>query len=199
MKNWIFFTGAPGSRWSGVSQTIRDNWENVDNTDLTPNKKYTHHKYTGHVGNYYGPEMLNGGWLDEKFGTREQWEDEIAYSYQGPKDDWKLILSHHFAYHLEDIKNTFPDSKIVMCYRPDMECYDWWHEAGGWDISYPNYRWYKDNTKMWEEICTQNRAIIEFVYKHNLNLHKPGREWFRNTWGVDRDFVFEKDVWVAVC
>jgi len=199
MKNWIFFTGAPGSRWSGVSQTIRDNWENVDNTDLTPNKKYTHHKYSGHIGNYYGPEMLNGGWLDEELGTKEQWEDEIATSYLGPKDHWKLILSHNFAYYLEEIKNTFPDSKIVMCWRPDSVCYDWWHEAGGWDISWPNYRWYKDNTKMWEEICCQNRAILEFVYKHKLPFRKPGREWFRNTWGIDRDFIFEKDVWIAEC
>ena len=61
MKNWIFFTGAPGSRWSGVSQTIRDNWENVDNTDLTEDKKYTITSI-GNIGNY-GPEMLNGGWL----------------------------------------------------------------------------------------------------------------------------------------
>ena len=95
MKNWIFFTGAPGSRWSGVSQTIRDNWENVDNTDLTEDKKYTHHKYSGHVGNYYGPGMANGQWLEESFGTNRMWEEEINKSFSGPEDSWKLILSHN--------------------------------------------------------------------------------------------------------
>ena len=86
-----------------------------------------------------------------------------------------------------------------MCWRPDKVCYDWWHEAGGWDISWPNYGWYENNNKMWEEICCQNRAILEFVYKNNLTFRKPGREWFRNTWRVDRDFIFEKDVWIAEC
>ena len=100
MKNWIFFTGAPGSRWSGVSQTIRDNWENVDNTDLTEDKKYTHHKYSGHIGNYYGPGMANGQWLAESFGTNRMWEEEINKSFSGPQDSWKLILSHNFAYYL---------------------------------------------------------------------------------------------------
>ena len=199
MKNWIFFTGAPGSRWSGVSQTIRDNWENVDNTDLTEDKKYTHHKYSGHVGNYYGPGMANGQWLEESFGTNRMWEEEINKSYSGPEDSWKLILSHNFAYYLEQIKKQYPDSKLVMCYRPDKVCYDWWHEAGGWDISWPDYSWYENNNKMWEEIVCQNRAILEFVYKHKLPFRKPGREWFRNTWGVDRDFIFEKDVWIAEC
>ena len=89
MKNWIFFTGAPGSRWSGVSQHIRDHGTNVDNTDLVPEKTYTHHKYSGHIGNYYGPGMLNGQWLDKEFGSSSLWKEEIAKSYSGKEDDIK--------------------------------------------------------------------------------------------------------------
>ena len=28
------------------------------------------------------------------------------------------------------------------------ECFDWWKQAGGWDISYPNYQWYVDDHHM---------------------------------------------------
>jgi len=198
MKNWIFFTGAPGSHWSGVSQHIRDHGTNVDNTDLVPEKQYTHHRYSGHKGNYYGPGMLNGQWLDRELGSWNLWQKEIAKSYLGKDDDIKLILSHNFAYYLNDIKETFQGSKIVMCYRPDDECYKWWHEAGGWDISYPSYEWYRDNTTMDHQITEQNKAILDFCYKHNLTLRKPGREWLRNEFNIDADFIFEKDVWIAV-
>ena len=34
-KDLILATGAPGSRWSGVSRVFRDNLPNVDNTDIT--------------------------------------------------------------------------------------------------------------------------------------------------------------------
>ena len=80
-----------------------------------------------------------------------------------------------------------------MCYRPDDECYKWWHEAGGWDITYPSYRWYKDNSTMNHQITEQNKAILDFCYKHNLTLQKPGREWLRNEFNIDADFIFEKD------
>lgn len=194
---YIFFTGAPGSRWSGVSQVFRDNWQDVDNSDLTPNKTYKHQKYNGHVGNYYGPEMLYGKWLDNEFGDRAQWDSEIAASYNG-KEPVKLIMSHHFAYWLDEFVEVFPDSPMVLCYRTDQECFDWWHEAGGWDISYPSYTWYKDNTKMMQEIQKQNSAILKFVDKYNLTLEQPRTDFFRKNFNVDIDFKFTKDVRVAV-
>ena len=197
MSNYIFFTGAPGSRWSGVSQVFRDHWPNIDNTDLTPEKTYKHHLYSGHIGNYYGPGMLHGDWLNNKFGDRKLWENEIAASYNG-NEPVKLIMSHHFAYWLDDFTTVFPDSPMVLCYRTDQECFDWWHEAGGWNISYPNYTWYKDNTKMMQEIKKQNAAILAFVDKHNLTLEQPDVNFFRNNFGKDIDFNFVKDIRVAV-
>lgn len=195
---YIFFTGAPGSRWSGVSQVFRDNLDSVDNSDLTPNRTYKHHLYSGHVGNYYGPGMLYGDWLDTEFGSREQWLAEINRSYTDDTKPVKLILSHNFAYYLYDLVKTFPKSKLVLCYRPSDLCFDWWHDAGGWNITYPSYRWYQNNANMREEIERQNRAILNFVNREDLKLSQPDKDFFRQHFDIDRDFLFGKEVSVAV-
>ena len=197
MNNYIFFTGAPGSRWSGVSQVFRDTLNGVDNTDLTPEKTYKHHLYSGHIGNYYGPGMLYGNWLDTEFGSKEQWETEIAASYNG-NEPVKLVLSHNFAHYLDRLVHTFPDCKLVLCYRTNNECFDWWHAAGGWDISYPSYKWYRNDAGMRQEIQKQNSAILEFVERKNLQLTQPDVNFFRQHFDIDRDFIFDKDVKVAV-
>ena len=198
MNQYIFFTGAPGSRWSGVSQVFRDTLDGVDNSDLIPEKSYTHSLYSGHIGNYYGPGMLNGNWLDKEFGTQQQWHDEIESSYSDDASPTKLVLSHHFAYWLNDCAREFPDSKIVLCYRSNSECFDWWHTAGGWNISYPSYKWYRNDAKMIYEISEQNRAILEFVQQKNLELKQPDINFFRQHFEIDRDFIFKKDIKLAV-
>lgn len=48
-----------------------------------------------------------------------------------------------------------------MAHRPDTTSYDWWLEAGGFDISYPSYEWYRSNMK--DQIALQNRGIERFV------------------------------------
>lgn len=197
-NQYIFFTGAPGSRWSGVSQVFRDNLTNVDNSDLVPEKTYTHSLYSGHIGNYYGPGMLNGRWLDQEFGTQQQWDNEIAVSYTDTTKPTKLVLSHHFAYWLDELVETFPTSKLVLCYRTDAECFDWWHAAGGWNISYPDYSWYLSDQKMFKEIQKQNAAILKFAQTHNLELSQPTVDFFRDNLNEDIDFDFAKDVKVAV-
>lgn len=195
---YIFFTGAPGSRWSGVSQVFRDSLDSVDNSDLTPDKTYQHHLYSGHVGNYYGPGMLYGNWLGDHFGSREQWEKEIDRSYSDNSKPIKLILSHNFAYYLDELVATFPECKLVLCYRHNSECFDWWHAAGGWNITYPSYLWYKNDSRMQQEIYKQNQGILDFVSEKNLQLKQPDRNFLRQYFDIDRDFVFEKDVSVAV-
>ena len=197
-KQLIFFTGAPGSRWSGVSQMFRDHWPDVDNTDTAdPRKVYRHHQFSGHRGNYYGPNDLHGNWLDKSFGTREQWLEEIDRSYTGD-EPIKLILSHNFAYYLDDLAAAFPESKIVMCYRPGQACYEWWHEAGGWDITYPDYTWYGDNITMRQEIFKQNRMMLEFGKAKGVEFKRPDVHFFRTHFGRDIDFVYDKDVDIGV-
>ena len=169
MKNYIFVTGAPGSMWSGVSQKIREE-HNADMTDCTPDRTYTHHKYAGHKGNYYGPKMMYGNWLGSTFGTRQMWIDEIDKSFNGPKDQTKVILSHNFAYYLNDIVELFPESKIIAVVRDNDECFRWWQEAGGWNITYPNYEWYKDDIRMMHEISQQNNLLKLFTNTSNYDI-----------------------------
>lgn len=169
MKDYIFFTGAPGSKWSAVSQKYRKD-ELVDNSDQTASTTYKHHKYSGHVGNYFGPGLPLGNWLNKELGTREDWIHTIRHTSQDASKPVKVILSHHFAYYLDELVQIFPKSKIVLCHRPDKDCFDWWHEAGGWDITYPSYRWYWNDAKMKEEIAIQNKYILEFIKKHKLTI-----------------------------
>ena len=169
VDNWIFVTGAPGSMWSGVSQKIREE-HNADMTDCTPDRTYTHHKYAGHKGNYYGPKMQYGNWLGSTFGTRQMWIDEIDKSFNGPKDQTKVILSHNFAYYLNDIVEIFPESKIVAVVRDNDECFNWWQQAGGWNITYPNYEWYIDDIQMIEEIKEQNNLLKLFTNTSNYDI-----------------------------
>ncbi len=44
----VFFTGVPGSRWSGVAQRLkRENEYNI--TDRAPHRVYRHGDYDGHL------------------------------------------------------------------------------------------------------------------------------------------------------
>lgn len=167
MVNWIFVTGAPGSRWSGVGQEVRWN-THADITDYVSEKEYTHGLYSGHKGNYYGPGMLNGTWLDKELGTKEQWIDEINNSFSGPEDQVKVLMSHHFAYYLEEIMEVFPESQIIAVVRDCDDCMEWWKKAGGWNITYPSYEWYRDDIKMKHEIYYQNKAILQWADKHSV-------------------------------
>jgi hypothetical protein len=167
VKNWIFVTGAPGSRWSGVGQEVRFN-HHADITDYVAEKEYRHGKFSGHKGNYYGPGMLNGTWLDKELGTKEQWIDEINNSFSGPEDQVKVLMSHHFAYYLEEIMEVFPESQIIACVRDCDDCMEWWKKAGGWDITYPSYEWYRDDIKMKHDIYYQNKAIRQWVHKYDI-------------------------------
>ena len=45
----IFFTGVPGSRWSGIAQTI-ETIPGFNTSDRTPERTYDHHQFTGHKG-----------------------------------------------------------------------------------------------------------------------------------------------------
>ena len=49
---------------------------------------------------------------------------------------------------------------------PDEASFDWWMQAGGFDISYPNYDWYGDENGMRKEIAQQNKLILDFGQKH---------------------------------
>ena len=143
---YIFVVGAPGSRWSGVAKSIYYS-DQIDQTDDTPERTYYNPKSPAmaqqlmHRGAYFDPGM--------EFGNELEDFDTLS------KED------------LEKLSKMFTDP-IVLVYRHDEDCYDWWKEAGGWDITYPNYKWYKDDDTIKSQIALQNHAIKKFVHTQKL-------------------------------
>ena len=162
----IFFTGVPGSRWSGIAQ-ILESLTGFNTTDRTPERSYIHNGFTGHKGAYFGRLMefepkLDTGYL------------QTAWSRAGGTC---LIKSHDWAYSLDRIKAKFPADWIVLVHRPDQASFDWWKTAGGFDISYPSYAAYQNDLIMQREISWQNQAILKFAEQQSLVWSKFTSEW----------------------
>jgi hypothetical protein len=183
----IFLTGVPGSRWSGVAQDI-EQVPGFNTSDRTPERTY---EFTtaNHQGAYFGRGMefepiLNQPYIDS------------AWTEQG---GCRLVKSHDWAYSLDDIKAKFPNDWIMLVYRPDVVSYAWWHQAGGFNIKYPNYSAYVDPIGMLHEITLQNQAILEFGHKHCAKWCYFTEDWVAETFGhrvtVDRDWP---DVLVSI-
>ena len=156
--NNIFFTGAPGSKWSSVVKNIY--WsKDIDRSDYSDARTYYHDADTPgalqlmHIGAYWDPGMEF-----EPFDAA-QWA--APFSGTGRR----IVKSHVFSHRLEWLKQF--GLPIVMVYRNDFECYDWWKHCGEFGITYPDYApYYKNLTEMWKEITLQNSAIINFI-KYN--------------------------------
>ena len=155
-SNRIFFTGAPGSRWSGIAQEI-EHKHNLNTSDRTPERSYSHDNFSGHQGVYFGTGMEFPASLDESV-------LDAPYKQSG----CKLHKSHEWAYKLTQIKERYPECGIILIYRNSFSCYNWWKQAGGWNITYPNYSWYEDDTVMQQRISEQNDLILEFAQQHKL-------------------------------
>ena len=171
----IFFTGVPGSRWSGIAQTL-ESMPNFNITDRTRQREYLHNRFSGHKGAYFGRMMefeakLDGDYLDQ------------AWAPNSP--GIKLVKSHDWAYSLDKIKSSFPDDWIMLVYRDNKASYDWWHEAGGWEIKYPSYLAYQNDVIMTREIDWQNSAIKQFAKEHNLQWDTFNSEWIKEHFGKD--------------
>ncbi len=143
---YILFTGAPGSRWSSVVESIYRS-PDVDQSDSASDRIYDKGQVK-HMGSYFDPGM-------EFDNSRENWDK--PFSGKGKR----IIKSHTFAHQLDELK-TF-GYPIVLVLRSHLECYDWWVEAGGFDISYPNYSHFENLDKMKIHIKKQNVDINQFI------------------------------------
>jgi hypothetical protein len=173
LPNKIFFTGVPGSRWSGIAQTLED-IPGFNSSDRTPNRDYSHAEYSGHKGAYFGRGMEFEAILIE----------EYVNQAHVTKDGCRLIKGHDWAYVLPDIKERFPHDWIMLVYRPDLASFAWWHEAGGFSIKYPDYSIYKNSRIMMQEIQAQNEAILEFAYSQNATWSHFTQQWVDQTFGL---------------
>ena len=188
LPNRIFFTGVPGSRWSGIAQAL-ESMEGFNTSDRTPARDYSHHEFTGHKGAYFGRGMELESYLDPRY-------IDAAWTKMG---GCRIVKSHDYAYKLQTISEVFPDDWIMLVYRPDMVSYAWWHEAGGFQIKYPCYDDYKDSTNMLSEITKQNKVILEYAHKRNATWHYFTEQWILDTFGqqIKLDKVFS-DILVTV-
>ena len=154
---YILFTGAPGSKWSSVAENIYRS-PDIDRSDSTSARAYKK-DVVKHQGAYFDPGMeFDNSW--------ENWDHPFSGTGR------RIIKSHTFAHQLDELKTLgYP---IVLVYRSHLECYDWWMQAGGFGITYPNYRdYYKDPENMWTEIKRQNIDIKIFIQKNIERIACP--------------------------
>jgi hypothetical protein len=155
---------------------------------------------------YFGPGME----LGQRFHELHQLSDEeifeeaqMAYSEKRP-GDLHIIKCHQFSTQLDYIAERFPNQRLMMVYRPDEICYDWWMTIGGFEIKYPRYDWYENPTQMRSHIANENRHILAFCERNGLKLELFTPQWVEKNFGerieFDAKFGVEyfSDVYTAV-
>ena len=176
----IFFTGVPGSRWSGIAQ-ILETIPGFNTSDRNTSRRYEHHSYTGHVGAYFGWKME----FDPIISMEDKHYIDQAWAEPG---GCRLVKSHQWPDKFDAIQKHYPDDWIMLVYRPDTASFAWWHEAGGFQIKYPCYDWYRDEAHMLYEISRTNKLILEYACSK-----KAKWEYFTEDW-VQENFT----TWVQI-
>lgn len=161
MNDYILVTGAPGSRWSGFVNEYLYTRPDVDLTDHSPQREYWHNGNLMHRGAYFDSGM-------EFNNFRESWD--LPFSGVG----YRVIKSHLFAFTLDRLKQY--GHQMYIIWRPDDECFEWWKEAGGFNITYPKYRpYYMDYEGIQDQIKLQNKHILRFVKEEGLKPYDDGK------------------------
>lgn len=169
----IFITGAPGSKWSLVAYAV-SLADGVNTSDAAETRTYgSDAGGPVHFGNYFGPGMEYGQRFDtlDRL-TKPELMEELSRPYASA-DGIKILKSHMFGRHLDHLVPMFPEARFVLVHRPDEECLDWWLEAGGFEISFPDYSWYRELSNMKAQIARDNEAITGFAERHGLRLTRP--------------------------
>jgi hypothetical protein len=176
----IFAIGAPGSKWSRVL-TILGFHPDINSSDYNKFPVYGSKvkfnsgktkKVGVHTGAYFGP----GNNVGEKFYeldklTKEEFIEEIKPCFDNWESGIKIIKSHWFAYNIDWLVDNFPAAKIILVYNGNNEAFKWWHLVGGWNITFPNYSWYENDTKMWKQIQIENSLILNFMRKKKITFN----------------------------
>tara|TARA_B100001079_G_scaffold266614_1_gene274028 strand:- start:105 stop:986 length:882 start_codon:yes stop_codon:yes gene_type:complete len=190
----VWCTGAPGSRWAGVAAKLEDKCPvNFNTTDrLAPgrerdmcNANFTPASPKGfHKGAYFGQGMefeaiVDGDYVDQAF---------VDKDHKG----CKIIKSHEWAYKLPEIREKYPNDWIWMIYRPDDACFAWWYQLGGFNITYPDYTHYQNQSRIMSCIKEQNYNMLNFSYNFNASWNFMSTEWVRDQFGVLAYFQADK-------
>jgi hypothetical protein len=196
MNNLVWYTGAPGSKWSGVANVLQAIKKlNFNISDRNDQRQYQHvgpsklSTKIFHTGAYFGP----GHGLGEQFHELEnlatmEVERQIRNEWSDPSHGNLLVKSHFFSESLDYIAHTWPTQPIIMIFRPNDRCEQGWFGAGGWNISYPNYRpYYKDDATMKFRIAEHNEKMLDFCKRKGIQRYNFNAEYLKNTfnWCVD--------------
>lgn len=170
-RDLLFITGAPGSRWSGVAHAL-SYADQINNSDVTPDRVYVSDNGVLHFGNYLGPGMEFGENLDRLPElSKAELLNQLRLPYREP-GGVRLLKGHLFSRHLDRLLELFPRAGVVLVYRNDADCLDWWLKTGGFSITFPDYTWYRDMQTMQAEIAADNRAIRRFAETRGLQLRR---------------------------
>jgi hypothetical protein len=185
-KKYIFLVGVPGSRWGRLEAMIYKSAPGyIDVSCKAPYLQDMPNHGTQHIYTFWGPFHQHGEGFDrlDLLGPeRVMGEIESAYN---PNDPGKvrIIRCHWFSYQLDWIAENMPWVDILFVLREPEMCFRWWKESGGWDISYPCYKWYSNDEVLKRQILQETRLMHKFINERRLkitdNLQKP-REWIKN-------------------
>ena len=178
LPEYIFFTGVPGSRWSGIAKEIKSSGQ-YNCTDRAEHRAYSHHDKVGHTEAYYGTGMEFDCSLD-RTNLDAPYTDDVGC---------KLLMSHEWPYYFDAIQDAYPLAWIQLVYRPDWASFLWWKKAGGFDITYPNYDWYESDYWMAKRIEEQNQLILDFGCKNSVQWlqHNKHSDIFIGTYKPNAD------------
>lgn len=167
----IFVTGTPGSKWSAIAHALIYA-DGINLSDIAEGRTHTAASRTFHFGNYFGPGMEYGSDFDRIDGLPK---DQLVREFAAPfasQGGIKLLKSHMFARHLDTLAAMFPKARFLLVHRSDEACLAWWEMAGGFSISYPDYRWYETADNMREQIALDNACIARFVASRQGKLSR---------------------------
>lgn len=173
----IFFTGVPGSRWSGIAQILEEKLS-LNTSDRRPDREYSHSAFSGHRGAYFGTGMEYHSRLDDPAYLDQAWSQPGGT---------RLVKSHDWANKLPEIQEKYPGDWIILIYRPDAQSLAWWHQAGGFNIKYPDYSAYEDTAGMLAEIARQNSRILRFASGNSAVWYHFGSRFGREVLQVQLD------------
>ena len=171
-------TGAPGSKWSSVSKHIYYS-KDVDHSDYSEDRTYFHDAPGSmqlmHLGAYFDPQMEFGDFFDrlDQY-SKEDIEVELDKPFSGTGK--RIVKSHSFSNHLSFIRKTWPECPIITVERSNDSCLGWWVKCGHFNITYPNYNYFKNFRSMNEHIANENFNILRFreerTYYRPLDNHQ---------------------------
>jgi hypothetical protein len=185
---YVFISGVAGSCWGWPAYYLAAATNLVDPTGSKPwrinNAKGSLSHHTGLV--FAGPYNEIGEQFDalSTYPNKEAIFGEIDQAYDdNDQHQIRFVQCHWFAYQLDWIAENLPEVDIIMSLRNVEMSFNMWHDAGGFNIEYPSYKWYGDDHKLWRQMHIEHKMMRNFAKKHKLKVI-PGfdADWFDKQW-----------------